>query len=126
MQIATRASDESWWTNTRSGRLDSANFLLQDKSSSETVAVSSVYGLDLYTTKWGQRAVGIAGIEVPDRHRRKGYAQTLLVETGKRLRQEIIGLMEIQVEESNQAGIALLNSLGFVHVDTGVVYQKVE
>ena len=74
--------------------------------------------------KWQQRAVGIAEIMVPADRRQQGYAQTLLVETCRRLRDELVMLAEMHVPESNNAGRHLAESAGFEVVDTGVVYRQ--
>jgi ribosomal protein S18 acetylase RimI-like enzyme len=57
---------------------------------------------------------------------RKGYAQALLVETCRRLKDELVTLAEAHAVESNLPVIKLLESCGFTRVDTGVVYVKTE
>jgi ribosomal protein S18 acetylase RimI-like enzyme len=116
----------SWWWTTRFGRLDSVTAILEPKSGGTPVAHAKCYGLDLYISKWGQRAVGIGDVLVPDEHRRSGYAQTLLVELCNRMKRELVTLIDAQATESDAASIELLRSSGFSRVDTGIVFGRPE
>ena len=83
-----------------------------------------VVGLDLYTSGWQTRAIGILGLQVSELQRRKGYGQLLLDEVCRRVRDDLIQLAEAHVLETDAAGIAVLKSAGFHQVDAGVVYHK--
>ncbi len=113
-----------WWWLTRFGRLDTARFLLVPKRGGPAVAGITVVGLDLYVRKWNARAVGLLDLFVPEEHRRNGYAQTLLLEVCRRLREELVTCVEVHVAENNEAGNDLLKSCGFEAVDRGVVYRE--
>lgn len=88
------------------------------------MAEVTVVGLDHYMATWQQRAIGLLDLHVPEANRRKGYAQALLVEVCRRVKTDLITLVESHVVEGNEAGIQALKSAGFEHVDTGVVYHR--
>jgi ribosomal protein S18 acetylase RimI-like enzyme len=114
-----------WWL-TRFGRLDSVRFLLCPKPGGPAVAGVTVVGLDLYVQKWNARAVGLMDVFVPEEERRKGYAQVLLLEVCRRLREELVTRVEMHVPESNEIGTNLLRSCAFEQVDRGIVYRLAE
>lgn len=118
------ASPPTWWSTTRTGRLDSLTLSLLPKAGGPPVAEVTVVGLDHYMATWQQRAIGLLDLHVPEANRRKGYAQALLVEVCRRVKTDLITLVESHVVEGNEAGIQALKSAGFEHVDTGVVYHR--
>jgi len=115
----------TWWWFTRLGRLDTLHFRLLPKTGETALAEVTVIGLELYVQKWQERAIGIADVYVPESERKKGYAQALLVEVLRRIRDEYVTLVEAHAPESNAPAMGLLQSLGFTQVDMGVVYRKV-
>ena len=124
LAAATAYEPKDWWWSTRQGRLDSMQLGLMPKSGGSLIAQVCVVGLDLYTTGWKARAIGITSLQVSEMQRRKGYGQMLLDEVCRRVRDEMIQLAEAHALESDAAGIAVLKSAGFHQVDVGVVYQK--
>lgn len=126
MELAVADSPErmTWWWLTRYGRLDSVRFLLVPKGGGEPVAAVTAIGLDLYLPKWNERAVGLCDLDVPRAERRKGYAQTLIVESCRRLRQELVTRVEAHAPENDPIIVPLLEKSGFERVDTGVVYRR--
>ncbi|QDT36455.1 putative acetyltransferase [Stratiformator vulcanicus] len=124
LSIAAGSPRSDWWWMTRYGRLETLRFLLEPKSGGESVASVTVIGLDLYLQKWHQRVVGLIDLNVNEDSRRKGYAQTLLTELCKRLRDEMVTLVEAHVSESNTAALKVFEYSGFEKIDTGVVYRK--
>lgn len=126
MQLAILDQPEhpSWWWLTRFGRLDSIHCLLVPKNGHQAIAEVTAHGLDLYVRKWESRAVGLTDLHVVASERRQGYAQALLIEVSRRLRQELVGVLEAHAHESDEAAIGVLESAGFERVDTGVVYQR--
>ena len=124
IEFSAMPPSPTWWWVTRFGRLEAVSCALIPKTGGAPVAVADCYGLDLYTQKWGQRAAGIANVLVAEQDRRKGYAQTLLVEICRHMKDGLVSLVEIHTEETNPAGLGLLESLRFRRVDTGVVYRR--
>lgn len=124
LAITPEPPNASWWWGTRYGRLDSVEFALRPKESPSEVAEMTVVGLDLYMTSWQQRAVGLTHLRTQESELRKGYAQALVIEASRRLKDELVTLAEAHALESNTAVLKLLESCGFVRVDTGVVYRR--
>ncbi len=114
----------TWWWQSRFGRLDTLVFHLVPKDGSPAVATATVVGLDLYLQKWLVRAVGITDLLVNDIERRKGYGQALVLEIGRRLRDETVTCFDAHVVESNTVVAELLRFVGFEQVDTGIVYRR--
>lgn len=125
-ELAAREDPErmTWWWSTRVGRLDTVRFLLLPKGGGAALAAATVIGLDAYLQKWQQRCVGFTDLFLPEQFRSEGYAEVLLVDVCKRLRDELITLAEAHAAETDPALIQVLTSAGFRRVDTGVVYRK--
>lgn len=126
LRLELTSSSNSWWWTARFGRLDSVTAVLEPKAGGEPVAQAICFGLDLYINKWGQRAVGIGEIHVPEKQRRNGYAQTLLVELCNRMKRELVTIIDIHANEADEPMMAMLRTSGFSRVDTGVVYSRSE
>ena len=124
LAITPEPHDVSWWWGTRYGRLDSVDFTLRPKDGPGQFAQMTVVGLDLYMTSWQQRAVGLTHLRTQETELRKGYAQALVIEVCRRLKDELVTLAEAHSLESNAAVLKLLESCGFNRVDTGVVYRR--
>src|SRR5690606_8605428 len=106
------------------GNIESMRFALMDKRTGNQLATLTVVGLDHYIAAWNERAIGLVDVFVDERFRGQGYGQSLIVETMRRLRTELITRAEIHIPQTNiDATQAVLNS-GFEQVDTGIVYQK--
>jgi ribosomal protein S18 acetylase RimI-like enzyme len=124
LSIAADPPHVSWWWATRFGRLETLQFSLRSKDRATELAEMTVVGLDHYMTAWQQRAVGFTHLRTRENELRKGYAQALLVETCRRLKDELVTGAEAHAAEANTAVIKLLETCGFVRVDTGVVYRR--
>ena len=124
LTITPEPPNVSWWWATRYGRLDSVEFALHSKESPAELAAMTVVGLDLYMTSWQQRAVGLTQLRTQENELRKGYAQALVIEACRRLKDELVTLAEAHALESNTPVLKLLQSCGFSRVDTGVVYRR--
>jgi len=113
-----------WWWVTRPGRLESVELSLTAKSGCASLARVTVVGLDYYLPHWNLRGIGLMDLHVDEVQRRKGYGQALLVEVCRRVRSEMIQLVEAHASESDTVSIKLLETAGFERVDTGIVYRK--
>ncbi len=114
-----------WWWLTRMGRLETLHFELVPKSGDPAVASATVVGLDLYIPKWEERVIGLTDVLVKEDMRSKGYGQSLLMEIGRRLQDELITKLEWHVEESNAVARHVAEAVGYHQVDTGIVYQRI-
>jgi ribosomal protein S18 acetylase RimI-like enzyme len=124
LQITDQARTLAPWWVTRLGQLETIRFQETPRRTGPVVAELTCVGLETYTHTWKVRAAGLFDLFVPSELRRKGYAKTLLLDVCKRLRDEQVDLVEMQVSETNPAGMGLLKSAGFKLVDTGVAYGK--
>lgn len=124
LTVAEQPDRPSWWWATRFGRLDSIRFLLVPKEGGPPVAGVTVIGLDLYLAKWGQRPIGMIDLFVPEADRRQGYAQALIVEVCRKLKEELVSCAEAHALETDTVAIAAIESAGFQRIDTGVVYKR--
>lgn len=113
-----------WWWQTRAGRLDTLQLGLIPKAGGTPFAEVTVVGLELYNSRWQTRSLGLLDLQVAPAHRRKGYGQALIVEVGKRFREEMYGLMEAHAPVGDTASLAVLRSAGFQQIDTGIVYKR--
>lgn len=124
--IADRPPQPSWWWWTHFANIESMRFQLVLKKTGESVAAVTVIGLDCYIGAWGESAIGMVDMDVSEQHRGQGYGQTLLVETVRRLRTEMITRVEIHVPDSNPQALKAVQGAGFEKVDTGVIYKRAE
>lgn len=114
----------SWWWTVRFGNLDSVRFDLRLKSGGDVVASCEAFGLDLYIPKWGQRAVGLGRVSSPPEHQGKDYELSLLLELSKYLRDQLITIIDASAAVDDESAVALLESAGFEHCDTGTVWTE--
>jgi GNAT superfamily N-acetyltransferase len=122
------ASDErpdspTWWWYEQYGRSEAFRFHLRLKRTGEPVASINVVRLDQYTPIWGVTAVGLVDLDVPAEYRGKGYGQTLLIEAGRQLRQQLVARAEISLPSESPTGIKASTNAGFLFVDEGVAYR---
>jgi len=124
LAIIDRPLDSTWWWMTRMGRFDSISFVLVPTGSNDILAQVTCWGMDLQSAGWRQRTVGLHGLFVPEKERKKAYAKTLLVEVMRRMREEMVTHVDLSARADDLAGVALCRKLGFEQIDTGVVYGK--
>ena len=124
LQIFEQPESPTWWWITHMGRLDSLRFRLAPKGGGQAFAAITVSGLDLYHPSWNERAVGLSELVVVESERRKGYGQSLLLEVIRRIRQELVTLVEAHAPQQNAAACKVLEVVGFNHVDTGTVFRR--
>lgn len=122
--VTDKPAHMTWWWVARCGRFDTFRFMLQPKSDGAAVAEVTCAGLDFYIRAWQQRCVGFTELRVAEPGRRKCYAKALLLESIRRLREEMVTRVEVQAQETNAAAVALFKALRFDQIDTGIVYRK--
>jgi ribosomal protein S18 acetylase RimI-like enzyme len=124
VRIVPRAGPGSWWEECTLGPVELVEFHLQDKTTNEVVAQTSVWEMDLFSWRWSQPAVGIREIKVAPELQRQGLAKFLLSQMLRYLQEQYFGLTEVQVPDQNPAALQLFHGLGFEQVDWGRIYQK--
>lgn len=113
-----------WWWFARFGELDTVRFVLTSKDGTEAFAAVTIVGLDFYLPKWECRGIGFIDFDVAAKYRQEGYGQALLVEVCRRLRQEMISIVEMHAREDDEHTQAMLQAAGFEQVDAGTVMRK--
>ena len=120
---ALNQEPKSWWWQTRYGRLDAMHLALVPRTGGAPLARISVVGLDRYVNTWQTRGIGLLGLYVSEASRHKGYGQALLVEVCRRVRDDMDQLAEAHASKSDAAAIAVLESAGFMPIDSGQVFR---
>jgi ribosomal protein S18 acetylase RimI-like enzyme len=115
----------NYWWFTHLGRFESLRFQLMDRKSQQPLAAVSVIGLDQYASVWNERAIGLVDLFVAEDRRNHGYGQTLLVETVRRVRQDLIARVDMHVPDSRPDLTKAVQGAGFTRVETGTFYQRV-
>lgn len=100
--------------------------VLCPKTGHQALASVTLVGLDFYLPSWQKRAIGLMDLAVNPEHRRQGYAQALLVEVCRRVRDESITLAEAHADATDEASIGCLTAAGFRQVDVGNIFQKIQ
>ncbi len=113
-----------WWQECVFNLIEPLDFFLEDKQTHQSVAGARVWEMEGFGWRWGAAAVGIAQLRVEEDVRGRGLGKYLLGLVLRTLQEQFFDVVEIQVEKSNAAGLALCRSFGFAPVDTGQVFQK--
>jgi ribosomal protein S18 acetylase RimI-like enzyme len=124
VRIAPKRGTGTWWQESVLGPVETVEFFLEDKTTAEVVARTSVWEMDGFSWLWNQPAVGIVEIEVREALRRQGLAKFLLTQLLRYLQEQFFGLAEVQADEQNQPALNLFQSLDFQLVDAGRLYKK--
>jgi ribosomal protein S18 acetylase RimI-like enzyme len=122
--VAEGPADPTYWWYTHLGRIESLRFQLVEKKTQTTLAALSVIGLDQYQSAWNERAMGIVDVLVAEDHRGQGYGQALLVETVRRVRQDLITRADFHVPDSHAFLTRAAEGAGFTRIETGTIYER--
>src|SRR5262245_32819925 len=123
LRLSPRPRD-SWWRECVYCLIETPEFFLEDKRNNEVVARARVWEMEGFSARWNAASVGILDVLVTEPLRRRGLGRFLLSLLLRHLQDQFFELVEMQVDESNAAGLALCRSLGFAPVDTGSVFIK--
>lgn len=124
LTLTDQPEHPTWWWLCRYGNIESMRFNLISRLTREPIATATVIGMDHYLNAWNERVVGLVDLVVEEKFRNQGFGQTLIVETLRRLRSELITRAEIHIPQEYHDGIAAVEAAGFTEVDVGVVYHK--
>lgn len=122
--VTDRIKNMSWWWHTRFCYMDTLRFELQQRTDESVVASAHITGMDIYIPKWGIRAVGLHNVLVAKEERRQGYGLSLVIEICKRLREQSIGVIEVQVDENDETSLGLFQAAKFEEVQKLLSFQK--
>lgn len=114
----------NWWWFLRHGRFESLTFTLVPTAGGPAPAEVTCWGMELHAEQRNQRLVGLTGLFVTEKSRRRGFAKVLLCDVLRRLRDEGVTHVEVVVPEANAAARALFDKLGFTQTDAGTVFRR--
>jgi ribosomal protein S18 acetylase RimI-like enzyme len=124
LRMAPKSGAGNWWQESVRGPVEMVEFLLVDKTSSDVVARAPVWEMDGFSWRWNQPTVGILSVAVREDLRRQGLAKFLFAQLLRYLQEQFFALVEVQVNEANQAALHFCQGLGFQQVDSGRLYKK--
>src|SRR5262249_16126239 len=114
----------SWWQECVFNVVDMQQFVLEDKKTRVQAASARVWDMEGYSLRWSRAALGLFDLEVQPGLRRVGLAKFLLALLLRHFQEQFVEVVEIQTEDSNAAGAALCQGLGFERVDSGCVWVR--
>lgn len=124
LAVTDRIKNMSWWWHTRFCYMDTIRFELQQRNDENVAASAHITGLDIYIPKWGIRSVGLHNVLVAEGERRQGYGLSLVIEICKRLREQSISVIEVQVDENDADALRLFETAKFEEVQKLVSFRK--
>ena len=124
ISISDQPPSPSWWWFVHFGNIDSMHFRLLHKTTSEIIASMTVVGLDQYVSVWNERTIGLVDVSVDDAYRGQGYGQTLLNESLRKLRNNLVSRAEIHIPRVNEVAMKAVTAAGFTAIDEAVVYRR--
>ncbi|MCA9861226.1 MAG: GNAT family N-acetyltransferase, partial [Thermomicrobiales bacterium] len=124
--ISDAPEEPTYWWYTHLGRSESLRFRLVNRKTQKPLAAVSVIGLDHYISVWNERAIGLVDIFVSEEHRGHGYCQMLLIESVRRVRQDLISRADLHVPDSRPDLTKAVEGAGFARLETGTVYERAE
>jgi ribosomal protein S18 acetylase RimI-like enzyme len=114
----------NWWQEAVHGYVDPLQFVLHDRQGGGWVARTLVWEMETFSAYWQRPTVGIFDFEVNPSYRRQSVGRYFLSLIMKYIQEQFFTLVELQMEDTNEAGLDFLSSLDFEHVDTGQVFVK--
>ncbi len=123
-QVISGYSFSSWYRECCMGALEPNEFQLQSRQTGNWAARCLFWEMREYQSKYGTMPSGIIDVQVRQEFRKQGLAKYMLYQILKYLQEIQTGLVEIQVNEPDTAGIRVVRALNFEHVDTGVSFRK--
>lgn len=124
MQFGTPRRLLSSWHEFIHGYLDPLQFILNDRQTGSWVARTLVWEMEAFSIHWRRPTVGIFDFEVNPPYRGQAVGRYFLSLIMKYIQDQFFTLVEIQLDENNEAGRRFLRSLDFEQVDTGQVFVK--
>ncbi len=122
--ISDKPCQRNFWWFSHYGNIESRNFQLVGKRTGDRIASVSVIWLDNYIAVWKERAIGLVDLHVEEPFRNQSFSLTLVTETLRKLKDDMISCAEIHVTESNPVAMKAILSANFTPVDRGIVYVK--
>lgn len=123
-RIVPRVNIGTWWQESVIGQIEPVEFRLEEKQTAKPVARAIAWEMEALSSTWNLPSVGILEFQVREEARRQGVGKYLMVQVLRYLQDQYFGLVEIQVQDDNKAGLSLCQAVGFDSVDMGRLYRK--
>jgi ribosomal protein S18 acetylase RimI-like enzyme len=114
----------TWWQECVFGLIEPTEFRLVEKLTGLAAARALAWSMDGYNDRWNAPAAGLLELQVRQDVRGQGLAKFLVTQLLRNLKDRYIGVVEVQVPETNQAALGLFRGLGLEQVDVGRVYRR--
>lgn len=114
----------SGWHESVHGTVDPLQFVLTDRKAGTWVARTLVWEMEVFSLHWRRPTIGIFAFEVTAPARRAGVGRYFLSLIMKYIQEQFFTLVELQLEETNVAGLKFLRSLDFEDADIGQVFTR--
>ncbi len=114
----------NWWEACTTVNFDRTRFELMAREGGAPLATVTYWNMELLGANWGVRAAGMVDLRVESSHQRQGLATFLLGKSLEKMQADGVGLIELQVMQSNTAAVRLYQKQGFKEVDQGTVLRK--
>jgi ribosomal protein S18 acetylase RimI-like enzyme len=116
---------ETWWQACTIAAKERVRHQLISRRDRSVCGEVTFWDMERISGSWGVHAMGLMDLQIRPELRQRGLATFLVGEALRHLGAMGVSLAEAQVEEGNQAALALFRKLGFQQVDRGVVLLKV-
>ena len=115
----------TWWEACTIAAKERIRHQLVSRRGGGVCGEVTFWDMERISGSWGVHAMGLMALQIAPEMRRRGLATFLVGEALRHLGSVSVSLAEAQVEERNEAALALFRKLGFQQVDRGVVLLKV-
>lgn len=123
LRVIDEPTRRTWWEAATTTGIALRRYELRNYSE-EVLGSASLWDMQPLSSAWGVTAAGLLHIDIEGPRRRQGLAKYLVAEAMHDLAEEGVSLMETHVSSSNEAAMALFESLGFETTEFGIVFRK--
>ena len=123
LRVIDEPTRRTWWEAATTTGIALRRYELRNYSE-EVLGSASLWDMQPLSSAWGVTAAGLLHIDIEGPRRRQGLAKYLVAEAMHDLAEEGVSLMETHVATSNEAAMALFESLGFETTEFGIVFRK--
>jgi ribosomal protein S18 acetylase RimI-like enzyme len=114
----------SWWQECVLGLIEPTEFRLVEKLTGLAAARILAWPMEGYNDRWNVPAAGLLDLQVRQDVRRQGLAKFLVMQMLRNLKERYVGIVEVQIPETNQAALGLFRGLSLEQIDIGRVYRR--
>jgi ribosomal protein S18 acetylase RimI-like enzyme len=124
LEVIEDALPSSWWESAAIGYTQITRFRVLNKVDERELARASTWDMAAFGRLDGKARTGVIDVEVAEGERRKGYGRHLISEILRHCRSQWGEVVSLQTRSTNEAAIALYESLGFEAVETATLYRR--